>query len=285
MRQRVHRRCACGVALTALLAAGAAADPAGGTDPIDNVIVPFAFEQPFDFSTPLPAAGAVSADAGADTSKFKAKSASPDWEAKLGVDNRPALRDADLRPERYIQGASQEPSAGVAWANVTAPGIMVMDKTMFETRLDPDQQSRLGVTLSRSIPLGSTLSMTWLNGYSVTQTHTGPLPPSATPTSPAPLAATGSLAHTGQAGIVMPGQAPPDSQVFDSSQVVRFSILPADTTVSLGAAISTMSEKWMRSMSAEQKLFGGPVSVTGAVEEMPTGEFNRSLKAGFKRTW
>jgi hypothetical protein len=207
----------------------------------------------------------------AGVSKFKPKASSSDWEAKLGVDNRPALKDAELRPERFLQGATPEISEGVAWANVTGPGFIISDKTTFETRLDPDQQSKLGMTLSRSIPLGSTLSMTWQNGYSVTQSHVGP-PPVALPTNPE--------LHT---AAPVPGQ--PTAQVFDSNQVVRFTILPADTTVSLGAAISSANDKWMRSMSAEQKLFGGPVSVTGVVEEKPGGEFSKALKAGFKRTW
>ncbi|MGH6770333.1 MAG: hypothetical protein ACRECO_15070 [Xanthobacteraceae bacterium] len=267
----------CVVAFAALLTAGATA-----ADPIDDNDVPLDFEQPleqsFDFSTPLPAPASPAAP-GAEAPKFKRKSAPTDWEAKLGVDNRPALKDAELRPERFLHGATQEPSEGVAWANVTGPGFIVTDKTTFETRLDPDQQSKLGMTLSRSIPLGSTLSMTWQNGYSVTQSHTGS-PPTEPLTNPEPLAHTAATAPVS----VMPGQ-PPASQVFDSNQVVRFTILPADTTVSLGAAISTANEKWMRSMSAEQKLFGGPVSVTGAVEETPTGELSKSLKAGFKRTW
>jgi hypothetical protein len=38
-------------------------------------------------------------------------------------------------------------------------------------------------------------------------------------------------------------------------------------------------------LSAEQKLFGGPLSVTGSVSETATGDTSKSLRAGFKRTW
>jgi hypothetical protein len=55
--------------------------------------------------------------------------------------------------------------------------------------------------------------------------------------------------------------------------------------VSLGANISSTDEKWLPSLSAEQKLFGGPFSVTGSVSETPTGETSKSLTAGFKRQW
>ena len=48
--------------------------------------------------------------------------------------------------------------------------------------------------------------------------------------------------------------------------------------------MSTTDEKWLRSLSAEQKLFGS-MNVTGTVSETPTGDLNRSLTAGFKRNW
>ena len=69
------------------------------------------------------------------------------------------------------------------------------------------------------------------------------------------------------------------------SQALRFNILPTDTSVSVGADISSIDDKWLRTLSAEQKLFGGPFSVTGSVSETPTGDISKSLKAGFKRTW
>jgi hypothetical protein len=42
---------------------------------------------------------------------------------------------------------------------------------------------------------------------------------------------------------------------------------------------------WLRTLSAEQKLFGGPFSVTGSVSETGTGDLSKSLKASFERTW
>ena len=61
-----------------------------------------------------------------------------------------------------------------------------------------------------------------------------------------------------------------------SSQALRFNVLPTDTTVSIGADISSTDEKWLRTLSAEQKLFGGPFSVTGSVSETPTGDMSKS---------
>src|SRR5260370_1372766 len=70
-----------------------------------------------------------------------------------------------------------------------------------------------------------------------------------------------------------------------TSQALRFNFLPTDTSVSFGADISSIDDKWLRTLSAEQKLFGGPFSVTGSVSETATGDLSKSLKAGFKRTW
>jgi len=64
-----------------------------------------------------------------------------------------------------------------------------------------------------------------------------------------------------------------------------FNFLPTDTSVSLGADISSSDDKWLRTLSAEQKLLGGPFSVTGSVSETAGGELSKSLRAGFKRSW
>jgi hypothetical protein len=48
--------------------------------------------------------------------------------------------------------------------------------------------------------------------------------------------------------------------------------------------MSTADEKWRRSIGAEQKLFDG-ISVKGAVSETATGIPDKSISAGFKRSW
>jgi hypothetical protein len=178
--------------------------------------------------------------------------------AKVGVDYRKAsVPGAEFQPEHLLSGVIPDQSTGVAWANVTAGVPIGWDKATIDTRLDPSQeQGKVATTLSRSIPVGDTLSVTLQNGLEVSRTLANPAQPN-------------QMA----------------SQSWASSQAVRFSILPTDTTVSLGANVSSADEKWLRTLSAEQKLFGGPLSVTGAVSETPAGEASKSLKAGFKRTW
>jgi hypothetical protein len=106
--------------------------------------------------------------------------------------------------------------------------------------------------LSRSVPVGENVTATWQNGLAVTS----PLPNSTT-----------------------------HDHGWTSNQALRFNVLPTDTSVSLGANRSSTDEKWLPSLSAEQRLFGGPFSVTGTVSETPTGEASKSLSAGFKRQW
>jgi hypothetical protein len=209
--------------------------------------------EPLDLSTPDPGSTRFKAAGSPGSSRSDSG-----WDGKAGVDYRkPSIPAADLQPAQLVAGAIPDQSTGVAWANVTAPGLdspLGWDKTSIETRVDPSQeQGRLGTTLSRSVPVGDNLAVTLQNGVSVTRT----------------------LPSTAQAA----------SQSWASSQAVRFNILPTDTTVSFGADISSTDEKWSRTLSAEQKLFGGPFSVTGSVGEAASGETSKSLKAGFKRTW
>src|SRR5262249_57051087 len=67
-------------------------------------------------------------------------------------------------------------STGVAWATITAPGFeapLGWDKTSIETRVDPSQQqSKVGTTLSRSVPIGENVTATLQNGLP----GTSPLP-------------------------------------------------------------------------------------------------------------
>ncbi len=211
------------------------------------------FEEPLDLSTlRAPSASTF------DPSKFLRGLPTPVWTSKVGIDNRDGTPNSEMRPAHWLPGMMPEQTVGVAWINVTAPGLMVWDRSAFETRVDPYQQTRFGVTLSRSVPVGSDVSLTLQNGVAWTQ----PL------LQDAPIVAHDSGSH-----------------VVEGSHAVRFTFVPVDTTLSIGATGSSAEDGWRRSLSAEQRLFGGPVSITGAVSETSTGELSRSLKAGFKRSW
>ena len=205
--------------------------------------------EPLDLSTPEP-------EELRDLKPLTERPVASPWDSKVGIDyHKPSIPATNFQPEQLTAGAVPDQSAGVAWATVTAPGFgsaLGWDQTAIETRVDPAQeQTQLGTRLSRSVPVGEDVSMTLENGVSMTRS----------------LPSGGAQNHG-----------------WASSQALRFNVLPTDT-VSIGADISSTDDKWLRTLSAEQKLFGGPFSVTGSVSETPTGDMSKSLRAGFKRTW
>jgi len=242
-----------GIAL--VLAVCVAATAHAQTDEADDMpeatdIEPM-FDEPVDLTTPMPPSASPF-----DPSRFMQGLPAPVWTSKAGIDNREGTPNADVRPGHALLGAMPEQAVGVAWANVTAPGLMVWDRSAIETRIDPYQQSRFGVTLSRSVPVGSDVSLTLQNAFAWTQPllHGAPV-----------------MAHGGH--------------VIEGNHAVRFTYLPLDATLSIGTTGSSAEDGWRHSLSAEQRLFGGPVSITGAVSETAAGELDRSLKARFKRNW
>jgi hypothetical protein len=251
---RIVRSSIMPVAMFALLLAGAARaeDQAAEPEkPADEAPVEYLADEPVDLSTPEPEDGKTRALAKPSASPWDRRA----WDGKAGIDYRkPYIPGAEFQPDPLTAGAVPDQSTGVAWATITGGQLPLgWDKATIETRVDPAQeQGQFGTTLSRSVPVGEEVSVTLENGVSVTRT----------------------LPH-----VSAPGQS------WASSQALRFNILPTDTSVSLGAGISSGDDKWLRSLSAEQKLFGGPVSVTGSVSETSAGDHAKSLKAGFKRTW
>ena len=255
---RILRSSIMPVAMFALLLVSAAQGTEQADEPetaADEAPLELLADEPVDLSTPEP-------ENGWPTKKkpFAPKpSTSPwdrkAWDGKAGIDYRkPHIPGADFQPDQLTAGAVPDQSTGIAWATITGGQLPLgWDKASIETRVDPSQeQGQFGTTLSRSVPVGEEVSVTLENGVSVTRT----LP-----------------------DVSSPGQG------WASSQALRFNILPTDTSVSVGAGISSGDDKWRRTLSAEQKLFGGPVSVTGSVSETSSGDHSKSLRAGFKRTW
>src|ERR1700738_616332 len=135
------------------------------------------------------------ADAGADlswSSKDKPNGASavsvkqpvsPFLDARVGADmtvvNHPqTLTSSDLLRQKFSTDAPPSQSSGTAWAAITAPGVAsIWDKTAVEARVDPGQeQSKLGTSLSKSLPLSEQYSLTLKNDYNVIQQGIVPVP-------------------------------------------------------------------------------------------------------------
>ena len=162
------------------------------------------------------------------------------------------------RPPAWICAFTTHSRPPSAWAAVTAPGVAsIWDKTSVEARVDPgSEQSKLGTSLSKSLPLGEQYSLTLKNDYNLIQQGFVPVP--------------GIVSH------------PARSQETDQS--ARLSLSDTGTSLIAGQTLSTNDDKWLRKIGAEQKLFGD-VSISGSIGETALGTSNKSLTAGFKRSW
>jgi hypothetical protein len=184
------------------------------------------------------------------------------WDARVGADMTVApqqtLTASQLLSEKLANGGSEPQSSGTAWAAITAPGVgSIWDKTAVEARVDPSQdQSKVGTSLSKSLPLNQQYSLTLENGYNVIQQGMVPVP-----------------------GI--PGR---PLRNYETDQSAKLSIAETGTSFIAGQSLSSTDDRWLRKIGAEQKLFGG-VSISGSIGETPLGVTNKSLTAGFKQSW
>jgi hypothetical protein len=178
----------------------------------------------------------------------------------MTVVNQPSTQTtSDLLRQKFSADGQPSQSSGTAWAALTAPGVgSIWDKTAIEARLDPSQdQSKLGTTLSKSLPLWSDqYALTLQNGYNVIQQSFAPV--------------VGISGHP--------------VRNYQTDQSAKLSITDTGTSFIAGQSLSSTDDKWLRKIGAEQKLFGG-VSITGSISETPQGASNRSFGAGFKHSW
>ena len=190
------------------------------------------------------------------------QSVSPFLDTRIGADMTVArqgtLTTSELLSEKLANGGSLPQSSGSAWAAITAPGLAsIWDKTAVEARVDPAQeQSKLGTSLSKSVPLSEQYSLTLENGYNLIQQGLVPVP--------------GIVSHPARS--------------YETGQSAKLSITGTGTSFMAGQTLSTSDDKWLRKIGAEQKVFDG-VTISGSVGETPSGAANKSISAGFKRSW
>lgn len=190
------------------------------------------------------------------------QSISPFWDTRIGADmtvarQAPATTSEQLA-EMLANGGSLPQSSGTAWAAITAPGVAsIWDTTAVEARVDPNsEQSKVGTSLSKSLPIGEQYSLTLKNDYNLIQQGLVPVP--------------GILSHPARS--------------HETDQSARLSIADTGTSFIAGQTLSASDDKWLRKVGAEQKLFDG-VTISGSVGETASGAANKSLSAGFKRSW
>jgi hypothetical protein len=189
------------------------------------------------------------------------QSVSPVWDARVGADMTVASQPttmSELLAEKTANGGNLPQSGGTAWASITAPGAgSIWDKTAIEARVDPAQdQSRLGTTIVKSVPLSDQYSVTLQNGYNVIQ----------------------------QGIVPVPGVVARPTRNYQTDQSAKLSIGDTGTSVIAGQTLSSNDEKWLRKVGAEQKVFDG-VSISGSIGETAQGATSKSISAGFKHSW
>lgn len=184
------------------------------------------------------------------------QSVTPFWDTKIGADFNLAARDPTTSSEalaRKIAGEDHSQSSGSAWANLTAPGLgRLWDKTTIEARVDPaDEQTRLGTSISKSLPLGGPQTLLTLqNGYSVTEQGALPLAGS--------------------------------NRTIEVDRSAKLSFKTTGTSVIAGE--TSAEETWLRRVGVEQKMFGA-VSVSASVSQTLEGAADKRLSAAFKQSW
>jgi hypothetical protein len=185
------------------------------------------------------------------------------WDARIGADMTvapasPPLTESEQLAKRLANGGNLPQSSGTAWAAITAPGVgSIWDKTSVEARIDPAQeQSKLGTSISKSLPLNKEYSLTLQNGYNVVE----------------------------QGVVPVPGVAGQTVRSYETEQSAKLSIAGTGTSLIAGQSLSSDNDKWLHSIGAEQKLFGG-VNVKGSIGETAQGTSSKSVSVGFNRSW
>jgi hypothetical protein len=189
------------------------------------------------------------------------QSISPYWDARVGADmtvTREPATMSELLAEKSSNGGNLPQSGGSAWAAITAPGAgPIWDKTAVEARVDPNQeQGKLGTSISKQLPLSDQYSLTLSNGYNLTQ----------------------------QGIVPVPGIAARPVRSYGTDQAAKLSIGDTGTSVTAGRSLSSTDDRWLGKIGAEQKL-GDGVTISGSVGETAQGVTNKSISAGFKKSW
>jgi hypothetical protein len=188
---------------------------------------------------------------------------SPFWDMKAGVDLDVAtqaspLRTPDTLPEKLAADSRVENSQAAAWLTAKAPGVPYLsDHVALEARMNPSRDARLGTRFSKSLPLfDEQASLTLRHGYYVIQHDAIPGVPSTS-------------GH---------------GRSVEMERGAEFSITDTGTSVLAGQSRGASGDRWLNSIGAQQKLFGG-LSITGSVSETEHGSSNKSFGAAFKKSW
>ena len=174
-----------------------------------------------------------------------------EWDAKVGADLSLAAAPADgATPSKPFPLKPAGRDSGAAWASVG-----VADLATIDARVDPgNDQSNLGTTFKRSIPVGGKFSVTLQDSYSMTETFGAPTP------------------------------TPANQQIWGSQKAVKLDVLTTGTSLGAGLATASNDPVAHNTLSADQKLYG-PLHLTTAVNDVGQPTVSKRISAAFRLTW
>ena len=173
-----------------------------------------------------------------------------EWDAKVGADLSLAAAPDGATPSKPFALKPAGRDSGAAWASVG-----VADFATVDARVDPgSDQSKLGTTFKRSIPVGGKSSVTLQDSYSVTETFGAPTP------------------------------TPANQQIWGSQKAVKLDVLTTGTSLGAGIATASNDPVTHNTFSADQKLYG-PLHLTTAVNDVGQPTISKRISAAFRLTW
>jgi hypothetical protein len=187
----------------------------------------------------------------------------PFWDTKVGADMNVAsdgpVTSGELIARKAQGDTTSLQSGGSVWASMNGPGVAgIWDKTSVDARIDPSaDQNKIGTAISKTIPMDNNqYALTVQNGYAITQPLDTPIA----------------------------GLGPRTGRSIEVDRSAKLEFRGTGTSLIAGETQSSLDDRWLGRVGAEQKLFGG-VSISGTYAQTADGFDNKSLTAGYKYHW
>jgi hypothetical protein len=223
---------------------------------------PIKYRAPATLSGPSASWDRTEKDDGGSAVTVK-RSVLPFWDTKVGADMNVAadspITSGELIARKAQGDTTSLQSGGSVWASMNGPGVAgIWDKTSVDARLDPSaDQNRIGTAISKTIPIDNNqYALTVQNGYAVTQPLDTPIA----------------------------GLGPRTGRSIEVDRSAKLEFRGTGTSLIAGETQSSLDNRWLSRVGAEQKLFGG-VSISGTYAQTADGFDSKSVTAGYKYHW
>jgi hypothetical protein len=223
---------------------------------------PIKYRAPATLSGPSASWDRTEKDDGGSAVTVK-RSLLPFWDTKVGADMNVApdgpVTSGELISRKAQGDTTSLQSGGSVWASMNGPGVAgIWDKTSVDARLDPSaDQNRIGTAISKTIPIDNNqYALTVQNGYAVTQPLDTPIA----------------------------GLGPRTGRSIEVDRSAKLEFRETGTSLIAGETQSSLDNRRLSRVGAEQKLFGG-VSISGTYAQTADGFDNKSVTAGYKYHW